>query len=241
MVQRRAANIFQFYNKYFAQITKLKIESNPFAKGFRDSSSHEGDDPFPGVYQAHPGLPGGMPGLDPFQHIRPPFGGPPGPAPAPPSAEDNNNMMLVAAEKARMMMMMNRAPLLPPAPPPAPPSLPLSPELLARYSLGLYNPALLAAMVRTSAAAPPLTSAASPFLPALSALSPKSPEPGAAKSPRFSPYTVPAPASVSRPSSSPSRLSTLSDGEAGRSPSPRSSPPPAPPPASRPPFPVHFS
>ena len=234
---------FLFYNKYFAQITKLKIESNPFAKGFRDSSSHEGDDPFPGVYQAHPGLPGGMPGLDPFQHIRPPFGGPPGPAPAPapPSAEDNNNMMLVAAEKARMMMMMNRAPLLPPAPPPAPPSLPLSPELLARYSLGLYNPALLAAMVRTSAAAPPLTSAASPFLPALSALSPKSPEPGAAKSPRFSPYTVPAPASVSRPSSSPSRLSTLSDGEAGRSPSPRSSPPPAPPPASRPPFPVHFS
>merc|ERR550539_1706470 len=28
-------------------ITKLKIESNPFAKGFRDSSSHDGDDPFP--------------------------------------------------------------------------------------------------------------------------------------------------------------------------------------------------
>jgi len=210
-------------------ITKLKIESNPFAKGFRDSSSHEGDDPFPGVYQSHPGLPGGMPGLDPFTQIRPP-GFPGGPVPP---GEDNNNL-LAAAEKARMMMMYRAGggggPLMPPSLPP--PSLPLSPELLARYSLGLYNPALLAAMVRTS-------TASSPFLPtSLSSLPPLSPKsPTEVKSPRFSPYVVP-PSAASRPNESPSRLSNLSDGEAGRSPSPRSSPPP--PPTSRPPFPLHF-
>lgn len=211
------------------QITKLKIESNPFAKGFRDSSSQDGDDPFPGVYQSHPSLPGGMPGMDPFSHIRPPFPGHP---------EDNNNL-LAAAEKARMMMMYRAGagpPLMPPALPP--PSLPLSPELLARYSLGLYNPALLAAMVRTSStgAASPLTTSP-PFLTAASlaslpTLSPKSPAESSAKSARFSPYVVPA---SSRPSESPSRFSQLSDGEAGRSPSPRSSPPL---PTSRPPFPL---
>ena len=216
------------------QITKLKIESNPCAKGFRDSSSQDGDDPFPGVYQSHPSLPGGMPGMDPFSHIRPPFPGHPGPA------EDNNNL-LAAAEKARMMMMYRAGagagpPLMPPALPP--PSLPLSPELLARYSLGLYNPALLAAMVRTSStgAASPLTTSP-PFLAAASlaslpTLSPKSPAESSAKSARFSPYVVPA---SSRPSESPSRFSQLSDGEAGRSPSPRSSPPL---PTSRPPFPL---
>ena len=215
------------------QITKLKIESNPFAKGFRDSSSHEGDDPFPGVYQSHPGLPGGMPGMDPFSHIRPPF--PPPPA----SGEDNNNL-LAAAEKARMMMMYRAgtgagagAPLVAPALP-TPPSLPLSPELLARYSLGLYNPALLAAMVRTSAAGS-LTSLtpSSPFLPtSLPTLSPKSPTEPASKTARFSPYVLPP---STRPSESPSRFSNLSDGEAGRSPSPRSSPP-----TSRPPLPLHY-
>ena len=206
------------------QITKLKIESNPFAKGFRDSSSHESEDPFPGVYNSHQSLPGGMPGLDPFSHIRPPFGSSvPG--------EDNNNL-IAAAEKARMMMMYRAgAPLLPPSlPPPASiPSLPLSPELLARFSasalqanLGLYPPALLAAMVRTSQASPaPLSS---PFLSSLPALSPKSPDTAPGKSQRFSPYVLPS----SRPSQSPSRFSTLSDGEAGRSPSPRSSPPPVP-------------
>ena len=177
-----------------------------------------------------------MPGFDPFSHVRPPF---PGPVPPPAPAEDNNNL-LAAAEKARMMMMYRAGagpPLLPPALPA--PSLPLSPELLARYSLGLYNPALLAAMVRTSSAgaASPLTSSP-PFLPvsslsSLPTLSPKSPTDSSAKSARFSPYVIPAPAS--RPSESPSRFSTLSDGEAGRSPSPRSSPPP---PASRPPFPL---
>jgi len=213
-------------------ITKLKIESNPFAKGFRDSSSQDGDDPFPGVYQSHPGLPGGMPGMDPFSYIRPPF---PGPAPT----EDNNNLM-AAAEKARMMMMYRAgvgagSPLMPPTLPPH--SLPLSPEILARYSLGLYNPALLAAMVRTSStgSASPLTTSppffAAASLASLPTLSPKSPADSSAKSARFSPYVVPA----SRPSESPSRFSTLSDGEAGRSPSPRSSPPI---PASRPPFPL---
>ena len=164
-----------------------------------------------------------MPGLDPFSHIRPHFGGP---------GEDNNNL-IAAAEKARMMMMYRAGAgggLLPPSlPPPASipsmPSLPLSPDLLARFSasalqanLGLYNPALLAAMVRTS------TAASSPFLAgSLPSLSPKSPDlPTPVKSQRFSPYVLPP---SSRPRESPSRLSTLSDGEAGRSPSPRSSPP----------------
>lgn len=197
-------------------ITKLKIESNPFAKGFRDSSSHDSDEPFPSPF-GHPSLPGGMPGLDPFSHMRPPFGG-----------EDNNNL-LAAAEKARMMMMYRAGPLMPPSlPPPTslpslPTSLPLSPELLARYSamqasLGLYNPALLAAMVRTST---PSSMSSSPFLPNSLPLSPKSPsEAGPAKTQRFSPYVLP----TSRPAESPSRFSTLSDGEP-RSPSPRSSPP----------------
>ena len=178
-----------------------------------------------------------MPGLDPFSHIRPHFGGP---------GEDNNNL-IAAAEKARMMMMYRAGAgggLLPPSlPPPASipsmPSLPLSPDLLARFSasalqanLGLYNPALLAAMVRTS------TAASSPFLAgSLPSLSPKSPDlPTPVKSQRFSPYVLPP---SSRPTESPSRLSTLSDGEAGRSPSPRSSPP-APPPPSRPTFPLQY-
>ena len=174
-----------------------------------------------------------MPGMDPFSHIRPPF--PPPPA----SGEDNNNL-LAAAEKARMMMMYRAgtgagagAPLVAPALP-TPPSLPLSPELLARYSLGLYNPALLAAMVRTSAAGS-LTSLtpSSPFLPtSLPTLSPKSPTEPASKTARFSPYVLPP---STRPSESPSRFSNLSDGEAGRSPSPRSSPP-----TSRPPLPLHY-
>ena len=104
------------YSFYLSlQITKLKIESNPFAKGFRDSSSHESEDPYPGVYTSHQSLPGGMPGLDPFSHIRPPFGGPG-------HGEDNNNL-IAAAEKARMMMMYRAGaggPLLPPSlPPPA--------------------------------------------------------------------------------------------------------------------------
>ena len=177
-----------------------------------------------------------MPGLDPFSHIRPPFGGP-GPG------EDNNNL-IAAAEKARMMMMYRAGAgggLLPPSLPapsslPSLPSLPLSPDLLARFSasalqanLGLYNPALLAAMVRTS-------TASSPFLPgSLTSLSPKSPEPTPVKSQRFSPYVLP---TSSRPAESPSRFSTLSDGEAGRSPSPRSSPPPPAP--ARPTFPLQY-
>ena len=214
----------QFMFNFLFQITKLKIESNPFAKGFRDSSSHEGDDPYPGVYTSHPGLPGGMPGVDPFSHMRPALPGP---------GEDNNNL-LAAAEKARMMMMYRAAPLLPSPALPPPASLALPPELLARYSLatGLYNPALLAAMVRTSSSSSSLLS--SSLSSAVS--SPKSPSESLKTSQRFSPYSLP---SSSIPNSdSPSRFSTLSDGDnSGRTPSPRSSSPPAP---LRPPFPLPF-
>ena len=145
------------------QITKLKIESNPFAKGFRDSSSQDGDDPFPSFY---PGLPGGMPGQDPFSHLR---GGGPPPPPLPlphhHHSLDNNNI-LEAAEKARIMMLYRHQLVFPPtsssglsSPSQRPPAPPLSADLLARYNsavqatLGLYSPSLLAAALRNSAAA----------------------------------------------------------------------------------------
>jgi len=201
-------------------ITKLKIESNPFAKGFRDSSSHDGDDPFPSPF-GMTSLPGGMPGLDPFSQggLRPPF-----------SAEDNNNL------QARMMMMYRMGPGLPPSSPHPPPPSPFPPELLARYSAmqaslqGLYNPALLAAALQRSSSNPAPTSSptSSPFFTTSLPLSPKSPSESSGKaSQRFSPYVLPSP----RP------LSTASDGE-GRSPSPRSSPPANTPATSRPPFPL---
>ncbi|XP_040582060.1 T-box transcription factor TBX1 isoform X2 [Lepeophtheirus salmonis] len=69
-------------------ITKLKIDSNPFAKGFRDSSrlnDYEGDS-----Y-------GLLPGLDPAFLLRSPLL----------SDAENNNLMVVAAEKARAIMLMN--------------------------------------------------------------------------------------------------------------------------------------
>jgi len=209
-------------------ITKLKIESNPFAKGFRDSSTMcDSDDPFPSPFGPPCSLPGGLPGLDPFIHMRSPM------------MEDNNNLMM-AAEKARLMMMQRAGPLLPPGfPPQGLPGLPLglSPDLLARYSsmppdllarysamqagLGLYNPALLAAALKSS---PPTSSAPTSLLASSLALSPKSPTepspPNPFKAQRFSPYIIP----TSRPAESPSRFSTASDGET-RSPSPRSSPP----------------
>ena len=55
-------------------ITKLKIESNPFAKGFRDSSSDMDDSSYgmtpPGFLPSLPShIPGGMPGMDPFSRI----------------------------------------------------------------------------------------------------------------------------------------------------------------------------
>jgi len=197
-------------------ITKLKIESNPFAKGFRDSSSHDGDDPFPSPF-GMTSLPGGMPGLDPFSQggLRPPF-----------SAEDNNNL------QARMMMMYRMGPGLPPSSPHPPPPSPFPPELLARYSAmqaslqGLYNPALLAAALQRSSNPATSSPTSSPFFATSLPLSPKSPSESGKASQRFSPYVLPSP----RP------LSTASDGE-GRSPSPRSSPP-ATAPTSRPPFPL---
>ena len=189
-------------------ITKLKIESNPFAKGFRDSAGSDYDDHQQGFGGGGFGmsLPGGMPGMDPFSRLRFP-------------GEQNNNLMM-AAEKARMMMMQPNPSLMPPtsSPGPLPYNLPLSPELLARYSaiqasLGLYNPAFLAAALRTSAASsmPPsslnssLSSPRSPDLPS----PPTNPH-------RFSPYILPR---HSTPPESP-RSPKL------RSPSPGISPPP---------------
>ena len=190
------------------QITKLKIDSNPFAKGFRDSAAADYDEPFtpslPGL-AGMPPMPGGMPGPDPFSRMRY-------------QPEPNNNLMM-AAEKARMMMLMS-----PPVSAPTPAPLPLSPELLARYSAlqaslqGLYSPALLAAALRTSSA---------PATPQLSSLnsslsSPRSPElsPSSLASHRYSPYMVPKQRHSPSPSSSPSAPHTM------RTPSPGISPPP---------------
>lgn len=180
-------------------ITKLKIESNPFAKGFRDTSSSEYDDnPYPHLSN----MPGGMPGMDPFSRMGNPMGF---------HHESNNNLMM-AAEKARMMMMHNSRPLFSPPTTLHSQNLPISPELLARYSaiqtLGFYNPALLAAALR--------------HMP--SSTSPRSPE--SSQSHRYSPYTIP------KPSHSP----TLSP---GREDERRSlSPPSSPSSAIRPSFPI---
>ena len=121
-------------------ITKLKIESNPFAKGFRDSASSEYEDSH---YPGYSGMPGGMPGMDPFSRLAP--------HPIYSYPENNNNMM----EKARMMMMLPGSPFFTPPPAMSPAPLSISPDLFARYSamqasLGLYNPALLAAALRQS-------------------------------------------------------------------------------------------
>jgi len=198
-------------------ITKLKIESNPFAKGFRDSSSmYDSDDSMNSPYgPGQSSLPGGLPGMDPFSYQY--------------LAEDNNNR-LMAAEKARQLIMMQRTSQFLPQPPsfsmPSP-TLPLSPELLARYSslspdmvarysamqagLGLYNPALLAAALKSSP--------------------PTSPTEQPRPNPRYSPYHIPM-------RISPSSHSPASDGE-NRTPSPGSSPHSIPsPPSLRLPFPI---
>jgi len=196
-------------------ITKLKIESNPFAKGFRDSAGSDYDDHqqnYGGFGMSH--LPGGMPGMDPFSRLRFP-------------GEQNNNLMM-AAEKARMMMIQpNPSHFLgqPSSQPPPtsssslPYSLPLSPELLARYSaiqasLGLYNPAFLAAALRTSSSGSSLP----PSSLNSSMSSPRSPDlPSPPTNPhRFSPYILPR---HSTPPESPRSPK-------GRSPSPGISPPP---------------
>ena len=186
-------------------ITKLKIESNPFAKGFRDSAGSDYDDhhsygsPFGGS-----SLPGGMPGMDPFtkmhfQHH--------------PSTEANNNLIM-AAEKARLMMMYPQSrPMLPTQHPaatspvhhgghggsPFPYHLPLTQELLARYSaiqasLGMYNPALLAAAALRTSTPTTMTIPTSPIPSSLnsSLSSPRSPDlPSPKQSHRFSPYIIP--------------------------------------------------
>ena len=191
-------------------ITKLKIESNPFAKGFRDSGAADYDEPFmPShpVGMGMPPMPGGMPGSDPFARMRY-------------QPEQNNNLMM-AAEKARMMMMFppvsSALPVSPPSTSPYP--LPLSPELLARYSAlqaslqGLYNPALLAAALRTSGS---VTSPPSSLNSSLS--SPRSPELSPTNPHRYSPYIIPKARHSPSPSSSPV--------DSKRTPSPGISPPP---------------
>ena len=178
-------------------ITKLKIESNPFAKGFRDSAGSDYDDHSfsGGGGGGFSHLPGGMPGFDPFSRLH-----------YQPTPESNNNLIM-AAEKARLMMMYpNSRPIMPPTSTASYP-LPLSPELLARYSaiqasLGLYNPALLAAAIRNSAApqSSPIPSSLNSSL-----SSPRSPDLPSPKPHRFSPYIVP------RSSDSPNPHSPLSE------------------------------
>ena len=213
-------------------ITKLKIESNPFAKGFRDTNSDVDDSPYgmtPHYMPGMPPIPGGMPGLDPFSRLGQRL-----------QAESNNNLMLAAAEKARMMMMTGypapspapapRHPMI--SPPSIPTSLPLPSELLARYSavqasLGLYNPALLAAAIRNSS-----TSSPSSLNSSLS--SPRSPElssPRSGTNHRFSPYIIPR----SGDRHSPATVSPKIEEDDHRSPSPCSSPPSS---LSRPAFPI---
>ena len=188
-------------------ITKLKIESNPFAKGFRDSASCDYDD------TPYPSLPGGMPGMDPFMRL----GGHPVNL-----QEQNNNLMM---EKARFMMMSSapRPMFSPPTsiPSSSPYQLPLSPELVARYSaiqasLGLYNPALLAAALRQAPHAP-LPPARSPDL--------------SPPSHRYSPYPL------HRPSCSPTHSPGREEDRRSVSP-PSSSPHTSPSPLSRPSFPI---
>jgi len=205
-------------------ITKLKIESNPFAKGFRDSSSMYDSDDLSSPYGlSHSSLPGGLPGLDPFNTMS-----------YHPAMDNNNSFM--AAEKARQFIMMQRTQQFLPQqflPSMPSPSLPLSPELLARYStispdmlarysamqagMGLYNPALLAAALKSS---PPSPTSLSPT----EQISPR-------QNPRYSPYHIPM-------RISPSSHSPASDGE-NRTPSPGSSPHSIPsPPSLRLPFPI---
>ena len=192
-------------------ITKLKIESNPFAKGFRDSAGSDFDDhsyppgnPFSGTH-----LPGGMPGMDPFSRLHYQ------------NHTESNNNLIMAAEKARLMMMYpNSRSILPPTSSSSNLSyhLPLSQELLARYSaiqasLGLYNPAFLAAAIRNSTP----TSIPSSLNSSLS--SPRSPDLPSPKPHRFSPYIIPrsgdspaphSPLSEERPVSPPTSFPQLS-------------------------------
>ena len=185
-----------------------------------------------------PGIPGGMPGLDPFrlgQRLQ---------------AESNNNLMMAAAEKARMMMMSGYPGPVPPprpvtsspiiAPPVVPTStLPLPSELLARYSavqasLGLYNPALLAAAIRSSSTSSPPSlnsSLSSPRSPS------ELPSPRTSSSShRFSPYIIPRNGERHSPGAAVSPKIEAEDDQ--RSSSPCSSPPSSSSSLSRPAFPI---
>ena len=127
---------------------------------------------------------------------------------------------MMAAEKARMMMMYPNRPMLSPPSnplPSLPSSFPIPSELLARYSamqasLGLYNPALLAAAIRNS------STSSSPSSLNSSLSSPRSPDLTSPRLHRFSPYVVP------RSTNSPSSISPRAEEESSP-PSPGSSPP----------------
>ena len=111
-------------------ITKLKIDCNPFAKGFRDSSRLNDYDSDYGMGIGGMGPLGAPPGfMDPSFLFRPPMF-------ATSSDVENNNLMLAAAEKARAVMMMARpGGAAPPPPPTAPGPAELHAILAAQQSL----------------------------------------------------------------------------------------------------------
>ena len=102
-------------------ITKLKIDSNPFAKGFRDSSRlNDYDSDYYGMPPGPCGGGFGMPPpgfMDPALLFRNPLFS---------TDAENNNLMVAAAaaEKARAMMLMSAAAAARPPPPPPPPPQP---------------------------------------------------------------------------------------------------------------------
>ena len=170
----------------FFQITKLKIQSNPFAKGFRDSGCSDFEEPMMGSI---PGLPypppvsSGMYGSYDPRTAHPAYV----------SASHHEALMLDKARLMSLMMQRSNHPLFAAQPPNPPTSLPsgfpgflpgfpgglpqpsLTPEIIARYtamqaSLAMYsNPSLLSAAFLRQAASlsspeMPQTTIPSPFL-----------------------------------------------------------------------------
>ena len=213
-------------------ITKLKIDSNPFAKGFRDSSRLNDYDSGSGMdmgYLGPPPLGPPPPGfMDPTAFLRSPLFNP--------TDAENNNLMAAAAaaaEKARTMMLMGRPPTAAGAtpspaelqaliaaqqslyksgsasamaPPPAlPPSL-ISQWTAMQQAAGLQSQLGLLMAVSAAGGSPTSASSSSPTT------SSPSPLPSSQTSPksgiqRFSPYVIP---QAKRASPSPSAASASS-------------------------------